>query len=41
MPAVTEEAETPAPLPENPIPSDMTEAEFMKAKLEELKRRFG
>jgi len=27
--------------PENPIPADMSEEEFMKRKMEELRRRFG
>jgi uncharacterized protein len=33
--------EAPASAPEDPIPSDMTEEEFMKRKLEELRKRFG
>jgi hypothetical protein len=37
----TAPAEPAAAPPENPVPADMTEEEFMKQKLEELRRRFG
>jgi hypothetical protein len=38
--------EAPAPKPEpqlaeDPIPADMSEEEFMRRKMEELKKRFG
>ena len=43
MPPVAEvEPEPAAPkLDENPVPTDMTEEEFMKAKMDELRKRFS
>jgi uncharacterized protein len=40
-PPPPEREPAPEQTPENPVPADMTEEEFMKRKLEELRRRFS
>ncbi|MCK6459358.1 MAG: S1 RNA-binding domain-containing protein [Planctomycetes bacterium] len=40
-PPPPEREAAPEEAPENPVPADMTEEEFMKRKLEELRRRFS